>query len=259
VWLAWVVEAVRVDRGNAFRQQRRNALTFRAHVAPDGLCTIDAEPVRLLDVVAVLGPGSHDTMAALNAKHNDFLDEGEDYRPLLLGEIAGRLGLAASAYDVAWSTPDADFGNDLLVLHPADLLRLLERWVPRRLDLLDLPAGPFDPDDVALQENGLRDGEQVLPGMPGSTCYALSLDDHVTYVETRDPGLAARLLARMTAVLAGTMRLPPDEFTDAVVTVPPPDVAAAAERLGRHPQWTITATGGTLVHTPAAEPGRAGA
>jgi hypothetical protein len=236
-----LVAMVRVDlHNNPFRvdriwRRRPVSLSISAWPAVDGLSVIDTAGARTVDLLDALRPAGHPSVAVLNVTHNAWLDD-ENSNPLPMRDVARNLAVPAVVADVGWTTPDAGFGNDLLIVTWPDLDRLLRALEPGQADLLDVPTATVDPDLLALVVNGLGPAENVLPTLPGSTFYCTGDDLLGHFIETTDAALPGRLFARLLAMFAGAALL----GTAAAVDVPELDPATATDLLGRAVQWIAT-------------------
>jgi hypothetical protein len=239
---ASIVTVVRVDRFAAFSVNgvglQRAPFPLSISVAQaEGTWAVRATASRVYDLLDILAPGTDHHAVVLNVGQNSWLND--DYTVWPLARIAQQQGIVFTAHDIRWAATPGSASDDLLVMAWSDLQRFLDGWNLYEVTIIDVasPPGDHELDELALTINTHDHAAPLLPRLPGSRVYFNGHDDCYVYVESVDPVLPGRILARLLTLSAGSALL--DDAADTVV-VPEPDVSLAAALLDRHPHWAAT-------------------
>jgi hypothetical protein len=240
---ASIVTVVRVDRFAAFSVNgvglQRAPFPLSISVAQaDGTWAVHATASRVHDLVDVLAAGTDHHAVVLNVGQNSWLND--DYTTWPLARIAQQQDIVFTAHDIRWAATPGSASEDLLIMAWSDLQRFLDGWSLYEVTIIDVASPPASDelDELALTINTHDHAAPLLPRLPGSRVYYSGHDDCYVYVESVDPVLPARILARLLTLSAGSALLD-DNDADAVV-IPEPDVSLAAVLLHHHPHWAAT-------------------
>lgn len=236
---------ISVDRSNAFRVNQIGlaGASFPLSIEvsnTDGITVAAGTAIRAADLVELLADNAGQFAAILNLGQASWLGPG--LMPVPAGEIAVRQQVPAGTHDITWAWPAGAGRNDLLTIRWADLGRFFTGWSLYDVDIIDLgnDLTGFEPDELALSVGTRGRDLPLLHQIPGASVFYAGHDDCYFHIESTDPGLPARLLARLLALIAGSTLL---GETTGSVTIPEPEPSMTAGLLQVSPCWTGTLTG----------------
>ena len=235
---------LRVRQGGAFSVNRVGGsealfpLAFNV-TETAGVFVMSGAAAQACELMDLITAAAQEWLLILDVGHHDYEPGGGQAS---LAAVAAEAGVRATVHDIRWATLTPSLpADELAVVARDDLARLLDDLPLYNIQLLDTAGEPGDDELeqlVLAARTAAADGPPLLASLPGSRLRFDGHDDCYFWVETRDPALPARLMARVLGLLAGTALL--DGRDDVVVTEPPGDLIGSL--LAESGQWTGAVT-----------------